>query len=428
MRTSPWAAWPAGSDPALLSSEVRRAHEAFLCGEQPGPVRRVVLDSWRRSRRCGVDPERPAAPVALTAADLAGHRRDHALAPLLPIARRLILDGSGDGLVVALADDAGRLLWVEGDRTVRRAIERAGFVEGAAWGERDAGTSAPGIALATDHEVQVFGAEHFARAVQPWSCSAAPVHDPSGAVLGVLDVTGGDGVAAPHMLALVRATVAAMEAELAVRRFRDAWQPAPAPRADHARLDVLGRSVATLDGPGGCRTLTLRHSELLLLLAEHPRGLSAEELGFLLHPDGLTDVTVRAEVSRLRRVAGDLLGPSRPYRLAEPVGSDLADVRSLLAAGDVAGAVREHRGPVLPRSDAPGVVRLRAELEADVRAAVAETDDVGAVLAWTLSPAGSQDWEAAHRLTALLPDGSPGAARARARLRLVEEDLGLTSD
>ena len=101
------------------------------------------------------------------------------------------------------------------------------FVPGADWSEASAGTNAPGTALALDRPVQIFGAEHLARQVTPWSCSAAPIHDPdNGAMLGVLDVTGGNDVATPQSLTLVRATVAAVEAE----RASSGWSPC-APRA-----------------------------------------------------------------------------------------------------------------------------------------------------------------------------------------------------
>ncbi len=43
-----------------------------------------------------------------------------------------------------------------------------------------------------DRAVQIRGAEHYNRIVHPWSCTAAPVHDPvTGALLGVIDITGG---------------------------------------------------------------------------------------------------------------------------------------------------------------------------------------------------------------------------------------------
>ena len=65
--------------------------------------------------------------------------------------------------------------------------------------------------------------------------------------------------------------------------------------------------------------VSLRHAEILLLLAQHSAGLSADELAVLLSDQMLSDVTVRAEVSRLRRIVGPLLSESRPYRLTSPL-------------------------------------------------------------------------------------------------------------
>ncbi|HEY8717043.1 GAF domain-containing protein [Pengzhenrongella sp.] len=470
---SPWVAWPLGVDPAELSSRLHAAHELFMNGGSAPPeekgtargrvsaVRRVVMDSWLRSRKSGVDPERPRPPVDLTGADLAAFRGEHALAPLMPIVRRLLIEPAGsEGMLVAIADTSGRLLWVEGDRTVRRDVERVGFVEGSSWSEQDAGTNAPGIALATDHEIQIFAAEHFTRAVQPWSCSAAPVHDPvTGRVLGALDITGRDPAASPQMLSLVRATVAAMESELAVRALRamlsgaddgaptrrgrptssavpdDAaaalWVPSADARKREPRaapaglLEVLGTSSGTLVRDGERQALTLRHAELLLLLGTHQAGLTGEELAALLHPGTLSDVTVRAEMSRLRRVVGVLLGGSRPYRLAEPIRTDVDEVRELLALGDVSGAVEVYRGPVLPRSEAPGVEALREQLAAELRAALARTRDVRALEAWTLGAAGADDLDAWQRLLTLHPEGSPGWIRARAHADVLDLELGV---
>ena len=444
--TSPWVAWPVGSDPAELASRLHLAHEQFMTDGYAGglarrgrvpSVRRVVLDSWVRSRRSGVDPDRPHPSVDLAGGELAAYRRGHVLAPLMPLVRRLLVDGDGsEGLLVALADASGRLLWVEGSAAVRRDIERVGFVEGACWREQDAGTNAPGIALATDHEVQVFAAEHFTRAVQKWSCSAAPVHDPvTGRVLGVLDITGHDAAASPHVLSLVRATVAAMESELAVRALRTRLA-GPATGAGRSavvahdagavrarqRLEVLGASSGVLVRDLERQVLTLRHAELLVLLGAHPAGLTGDGLAALLHPGTLSDVTVRAEMSRLRRAVGVLLGGSRPYRLAGRVPTDVDDVRERLARGDVSGAVDAYRGPVLPRSQAPGVVTLREELEAELRAALARTRDPQALAAWTDGP-GADDWAAWQQLLVLVAPGSPRWIRARARADMLEREL-----
>ena len=85
------------------------------------------------------------------------------------------------------------------------------FVPDADWSARGAGTNAPGTALALDRELQIRGSEHFSRLVQPWSCTAVPVHDlDTGALIGASDLTGGPRVASPQTLALVRATVVAV--------------------------------------------------------------------------------------------------------------------------------------------------------------------------------------------------------------------------
>jgi hypothetical protein len=429
-----------------LGRAVLAAHERFLSTGSTSGVRDVVAESWRRSLRSGVDPERPAPPVALTDADLRAHRSEHPLRHALPVVRGLLLDAAlTEGFLVALTDADGRLLWVAGDARVRRAVEGVGFVEGAAWDEAHVGTNAPGTALATGHDVQVLGAEHFTRAVQPWSCTAAVLRDPAGRALGALDVTGRDAAASALMLSLVRATAAAVEADLRARALArgpgpaggGGWPVAAGPRRDDptlapepaahpaARLEVLRPDAGLLHTPGApARALSLRHAELLLLLAEHPRGLHADELAVLLHPDAMSDVAVRAEVSRLRRAAGPLVDRSRPYRLAAALGTDVAAVRESLAAGDVRAALDRYAGPVLPRSRAPGVEQVRDALASDVRAAVLHATDPVVLERWLDRDEGAEDWQAWERLVAVTAPGSAAHARAAGRLDLLVRRLG----
>ncbi|TDE99194.1 transcriptional regulator [Occultella glacieicola] len=393
------------------------AREVFLTTGAPTPgVRRLVLESWRRSLESGVDPERSVPRSDIAAADLAGYRREHRLSLAIPVIRRLLLDGLGsDGMVVALGDTRGRLLWIEGDRVARAALEGIGFAEGSNWAENATGTSAPGIALALDHEVQVFGAEHFAAPIQPWSCTAAPVHDPlTGRTLGLLDITGGPSVAAPHMLALIRATVAAIEAEL--------WAaPLPAAQAREADLRVLGRRRAGLRRGHEWTDLSARHGEILLVLSETPEPLGAAELAAAVYLEDTAEVTVRAEISRLRRGMPGLLGDGGPYRLRTSVRSDVAQVRDAVRAGDLTAALAAYGGPVLPASVAPAVEDLRADLTNEIRAAVLASADLAALDHWTSDPFGRDDWEAWARLRDLAPTGS--ATRLRADLRLATLDL-----
>lgn len=414
-------------------ARTRAAHERFVTtGGAVAGVRPVVSESWRRSLRSGVDPEHPAPPVTLSDADLRAYRREHPLRHALPVVRGLLLDAAvTEGFLVALTDVEGRLLWIAGDARVRRAVEGVGFVEGAAWDERHAGTNAPGTALALGHDVQVLAAEHFARAVQPWSCTATVLADPDGRILGALDVTGRDAAASGLMLSLVRATAAAVEADLRARSLARVAAPPPvavgtgpvAPGAG-ARLEVL-RPAGVLHRPGHPDlALSLRHAELLLLLAEHPRGLHADELAVLLHPDAMSDVAVRAEVSRLRRAAGPVVAHSRPYRLAAALDTDVAAVRAALAEGEARSALDRYAGPVLPRSRAPGVEQVRDALASDVRAAVLSSTDRLVVEAWLDRDEGAEDWQGWERLVALTTPGTAAHARAVSRLELLVRRLG----
>ncbi|BAS10428.1 uncharacterized 47.3 kDa protein in thcA 5'region [Arthrobacter sp. Hiyo4] len=117
----------------------------------------------------------------------------------MPVIHKLLVQPSHDsGLLVAVGDEVGRLLWVEGDPALQRRAEGMMFVPGADWSEATVGTSAPGTALALGRGIQISGAEHYQRSVHAWSCTAVPFHDPdSGALLGVVDITGKASAVAP---------------------------------------------------------------------------------------------------------------------------------------------------------------------------------------------------------------------------------------
>jgi hypothetical protein len=457
----PWRAWRPGDDPRALAQAAARARDAFLAGDRgtrtadsadaPGAqVRSVVWDSWRRSRDSGVDPDSLAAPALLDPAELADYRDAHPLAGIMAVVRSLLVaDALDSGLIVAVTDADGRLLWVEGEPGARRAAEQMHFVEGARWSEEIAGTNAPALALRMDHRVQVFAAEHFQRVAQPWSCSAAPVHDPiTGDLLGAIDITGGDQVAAPQILSLVGAAAAAAEAELRILALagRSAAGPrrsaipgrraasgpespaadAPDGPGDAPRLQTLGVRRPALARGSRLQPLSLRHGEILLLLHGRPQGMSADELATALADRELDTVTVRAEMSRLRRVLGDDALISRPYRLAGALTCDAAQVRRLLERGAHRAAATAYLGPILPLSGSPAVAEARDELHGLVRRAVLRSGDPELLLQWCSRPHGADDvpaWEAA---LVALPKGSPRRESARAGLDAADRRLAGT--
>ncbi|WP_026919514.1 diguanylate phosphodiesterase [Gordonia shandongensis] len=421
-------------DTTSVSVRVRRAYEEFLAGALPvdGVVRSLVRDSWIRSRNRGVDPVDSDPGTAMTDGDLEEYRSAHRLAVVRPLVQSLMLDDiAGAGVVVALTDRHGRLLWVEGDHSARDAAARINFVEGSVWSEETVGTNAPGLALTVDHGVQIIGPEHFSGPVQQWNCAAAPVHDPvTGETLGVIDVTGGPAAAVPFALAAVRSVVAAVEREL---RTRAVDLAAPETFSPGSSATPMRRLTVLDDGPArwrqagtAPRPLSPRHAEILILLQSYPEGLGTEQLATMLSDDGLGAVTVRAEISRLRRDLGDIVA-SRPYRLTVEIGSDLDDVRRMISAGELAAAVHAlGRGGLLAESLAPGITEVFDEVLEDLRSSMFGAGDVVALGAWVASPHGRDDITAWRGLAQRLPVGHPDRAVAEGRARLLDRRFGVT--
>lgn len=438
---------PSGWQPAREHSPaprllIERAHEELVAGNLADrrlqQVRALVRESWERSWRQRVGAE-GLPPLDLTGAELDAYRLAHPLAGAMDTIRALLLPGSADdsGVIVAVGDHAGRLLWVEGDLSQRILSGEMGFIAGANWSERTVGTSAPGTALELGASVQIHGAEHYNRLVQPWSCTAAPVFDPEDRrILGVIDVTGGAEAASPQARMLVDATARAVEAELLVARLRARADPAasaPVPvrhhRPDRATLRVLGRDRARLevfsDDAERSIELSARHAEILLLLAVHRQGLSAERLAELVYGEGSAPDTLRPEMVRLRKVLEriwpELAPQSRPYRLTVPLETDAQGLLSLLDRGAHRVALSAYRGPVLPDSTAPGVEEYREAVRSTLRETMRTEAGVDVLLAYAEIPDGSEDVEILRLCLELLPARSPKRAGLVSRIERLEQ-------
>ena len=446
---------PAGGIPAELRQQHASAGHEEL--DARGPVfpedlhlpglSSLIQESWRRSAQLHANPDHPEAPLAMDREELEDYRRQHPLAAIMPVIHKLLVLPSHDsGMLVAVGDEVGRLLWVEGDAALQRRAEGMMFVPGADWSEATVGTSAPGTALALGRGIQISGAEHYKRSVHPWSCTAVPFHDPdSGALLGVVDITGTESAVAPHTLSLVQATVAAAQAHLRVERLQlAAAQSQPSRRRSPAApatagapaakslyrnsLQLLGRDQALLSIEGRTVSLSARHSEILALLSTRPEGLNAEELCALLYPGEASTMTLRAEMVRLRKVLQQLnpaaVPESRPYRLPLDLVPDSGQVLNCLRRGAHRIALEIYRGAVLPRSEAPGIVELRARVSGLMREALLTDGSADSLLKYAELPEAKDDVDVRTAALKLLPPRSPKRAAVVADLERLDRELG----
>jgi hypothetical protein len=145
-------------------------------------------------------------------------------------------------------------------------------------------------------------------------------------------------------------------------------------------------------------------------------GRTAMQLAAECHPGDTAEVTVRAELSRLRRLVGaDLVG-SRPYRLLGRIDTDLDQVRRLLARGAVGEALERYPGAVLPGSCAPGVGVARERVGALLRQAVLRSRRPELLLRYAQLPEARNDTTVWQTCLEWLPPNSPRRAAAAAHL------------
>ncbi|MFC5753741.1 transcriptional regulator [Actinomadura rugatobispora] len=355
-------------DGALRTRRSRLVREwsRLMDGRDPRPpepgsaLRTEIAASWDRSRVV-VDPRRASAPGR---ADVVDRWRASPLAgPVGEMASELRSIADDAGFVAAVTDASGTILWTYGGRVMRDRAERVNFAPGGRWDETAMGTSAPALALRDRGPATVFSAEHLVEALHGWVCYAAPLRGPGGRLLGVLDLSSTWDRSHPMVMPTVRTLAAGIEGRLA--RLPAAPPSSAVPRVT---LDCLGDGRALRDGAP--LPLRPRQLEILALLALEPDGFTPERLREALYGDRPVAMTsLKAQVSHLRRALGGALAQRR-YTLTEPVGCDAAAVLDALASGDTATAVRRYAGPLLPESEAPGVVRWREYLEVAVRRAV----------------------------------------------------------
>ena len=227
-------------------------------------------------------------------------------------------------------------------------------------------------------------------------------------MLGIIGITGKLDTAHPYDLGCVVAMAQAVEHHLR-------WHMKEAGARRRLVLRLLRRDKSRVELDGRPLALSRVGTEILALLAARAEGMTSEELAADLYGDDGHPSAVRVQIFRLRKFLGSGI-ETMPYRLALDVDSDVAQVSRLLESGAVREAAECYDGPLLPRSDAPGVVRERVVLESWLRQAVMTSDDPEALWAWTQSVSGSDDLAAWKRLLANLDYTDPRRSLAASRV------------
>ncbi len=183
--------------------------------------------SWRRClNEFNLDPAMDYQPTVVDQTRIKDLQAEHD--ELVQIARAemdaLYEQISGSGYALLLADTSGVILCEKIDPSLRRMFVQAGLIVGAQWSEQREGTNGIGTCAAESRPITIHQSDHFRSRHTGLSCSAAPIHDPYGHVIAVLDASSvnaaGGREAQMHTVALVNASARLIEKCVFLRRHQ----------------------------------------------------------------------------------------------------------------------------------------------------------------------------------------------------------------
>jgi transcriptional regulator of acetoin/glycerol metabolism len=222
---------------------------ALRCAAPPEENR--VLSSWIRCiRDYGIDPGRPYEVEVVEAEQL--RTLQGTMAELLNTAKvemsNLHHQLAGSGFAILLTDPNGIVLHALGDGDFMRLSARNGIVPGAVWTEKARGTNGMGTCLFEKRPLVIHREEHLLRCNVELTCSAAPVFDPHGKLLGVLDASAHAHLARQHTLALVSMSAQTIENRVLLHQYRNAHIIRFHSRAEFVSTLGEGELAVTEDG------------------------------------------------------------------------------------------------------------------------------------------------------------------------------------
>ena len=344
-------------------AQIDRARRAVLFRETDGPaaVAPWLERSWRRCLGMGLDPSRPIAFEAVSAA--ATRNALDASRPLLqaaaPVIRSLSRAMANTRYFAILTDARGVVIDVNGpvDSQDPRAAQIARV--GVDLSERAVGTTAIGLAL-TDHQsVWLHRGEHFFDANSVYSCAGAPIWGPDGRCVGMLDLTGVQVSEQPALKHLVTQSARSIENALALAQ----------PHALLLRLNWPGRmlgddsdGLVCVDEDGLIVGLNRPAADMLDIPAGVPPGHCGSYLAASV--DALFDAAQQqapaTEVPLWSGLRLQVLAQSGRARAGRPVRSaaaahavPLKDMEAAL----IRKAVDDARGNVMDAARALGISR-----------------------------------------------------------------------
>jgi transcriptional regulator of acetoin/glycerol metabolism len=172
-----------------------------------------IKNSKERCRKLGLKKEQIYSKKIICDANLQSIlvKNRNMIMTALPYIEEIIKFTKGSDFFIFLTDSEGCILNALGDEKILSEAFSLKMIPGAYMNEENVGTNAMSYVIKTGDPVQLTGEDHYIDAYSRWTCSAAPIRDHNGELIGVLDLTGYTKNVHPHTLGIVVAAAKAIE-------------------------------------------------------------------------------------------------------------------------------------------------------------------------------------------------------------------------
>ena len=215
----------------------------------------IVKRSHQRSLSYGIEKERIMPKKILSNKYVYKNIENHRelLKIAVPFMQDLYEFLRNSGYFLILTDSDGCILNIIGDNDIINAASQMNMIVGAYMDEQSIGTNAMGTAITENAPIQISAKEHFLTAYHKWTCSAAPIKDINGEIIGCIDLTGYKGNAHPHTLGMVVAAADAIETMLEISKYNSMLEISK--RRLETTFNSISSGILTCDLLGNITTM-----------------------------------------------------------------------------------------------------------------------------------------------------------------------------
>ena len=286
-----------------------------------------VASSWQRCRNLHVDPF-VQENLDISGQDLKERLRqaNHLVTIARPYMHNLYNYVKGSGFQVVLSDKDGYLLETIGDPEIIRKTRQIQLCPGGNWSEAVKGTNAIGTCLLEGKPIQILAREHFCQSNHFLTCSATPIFNPDGMLLGALDITGDCKVHNCHTLALVVASVNAIENQLRLHKATNKLYMAY--KFSNTLLESTTDGILSVDSTG---TITQINSCGAKILGINPKDSVGKHIETVLKKSSMILQTLSTGAEyREQEIVIDEFGKKISHSVT-PLRDDLGNAIGVLA-------------------------------------------------------------------------------------------------